>query len=131
MTLAPIESAGLLTQVHIACALVAITLGAWQFAGRKGTNVHRAVGWTWVVAMIVVAGTSIFMRELNDGALSLTHGFTALTVVGLPLGVMAARQGSILRHRATMSALYLGGLIIAAFFTLSPGRLLHKVFFGG
>lgn len=110
--------------------MLAITLGAVQFSSRKGTRAHKTLGWMWVAAMVVVAGTSIFMRELNDGRLSLTHAFTALTVIGLPVGIMAARRGSILRHRATMSGLYLGGLIIAAFFTLSPGRLLHKVFFG-
>jgi uncharacterized membrane protein len=127
----PLELASPLTQAHIACAAIAIVVGAVQFLRRKGTKGHKVLGWIWVAAIVVVAGTSFFMRDLNDGGFSPTHLFTAFTVIALPLGLMAARQGSILRHRAFMSALYLGGLVIAAFFTLTPGRLLHKVFFGG
>jgi uncharacterized membrane protein len=131
ISLDPLLSAPTLTQIHVACALVAIVVGAVQLSGRKGTDLHRILGWTWVAVISVVAATSIFMRDLNDGGLSVTHLFTAWTVVALPLGIMAARRGSILRHRAFMIGLYIGGLVIAAFFTLTPGRLLHKVLFGG
>lgn len=126
-----ILEADLLTQTHLVFACVAIVLGALQFAGRKGTGLHKTIGWSWVVAMVGVAGTSLFMRNLNEGGLSFTHAFTAWTAIGLPLGIMAARRGSILRHRAFMIALYVGGLVIAAFFTLTPGRLLHDAFLAG
>ena len=131
MTLTPLFQAPLLTQIHVVFAVAAIALGALQFIGRKGTRTHRTIGWSWVVVMLVVAGTSVFIRDLNEGGFSITHGFTAWTAIALPLGIMAARRGSVLRHRAFMIGLYVGGLVIAAFFTLTPDRLLHKVFCGG
>jgi uncharacterized membrane protein len=127
----PIQQASLLTQIHIMCAMVAILLGAVQFIKRKGTDWHKRIGWAWVAVMVVVASTSLFMRDLNDGGLSITHAFTALTVVALPGAIYAIKKGAILQHRALMLMLYIGGLTIAAAFTLMPGRLLHQVLFGG
>jgi uncharacterized membrane protein len=40
------------------------------------------------------------------------------------------RRGNISGHRNAMLGLYVGGLLIAGGFTLFPGRLLHRVFFG-
>jgi uncharacterized membrane protein len=127
----PLFQAPLLTQIHIVCAILAIVLGAVQFLKRKGTSWHKRIGWAWVAIMVVVAGTSLFMRDLNEGQLSITHAFTILTVFALPGAIYAIRKGAILQHRALMMMLYIGGLTIAAVFTLMPGRLLHKVLFGG
>jgi uncharacterized membrane protein len=127
----PLLNASWLTQLHIACAVGAIVLGALQFLGKKGSDFHKKVGWSWVAIMVVVATTSLFMRDLNDGGLSITHAFTALTVFALPAAIYAIRKGAVLQHRALMLMLYVGGLFIALAFTITPGRLLHKVFFGG
>jgi uncharacterized membrane protein len=35
------------------------------------------------------------------------------------------------RHRFTMLGLFCGALVIAGLFTLAPGRIMHKVVFGG
>jgi uncharacterized membrane protein len=34
-------------------------------------------------------------------------------------------------HRSTMIGLYVGALVIAGLFTFVPGRIMHKVLFGG
>ena len=49
----------------------------------------------------------------------------------LPLGVWYARRHLLLGHRLTMTGLFLGALVIAGLFTLVPGRIMHKVVFGG
>jgi uncharacterized membrane protein len=130
MSFSPIFDASWLTKVHVMCALLGIILGAIQFLSKKGTVSHKTIGWAWVAIMVVVAGTSLFMRELNDGGFSITHAFTILTVLALPGAIYAIKKGAIVQHRALMLMLYVGGLTIAAFFTLMPGRLLHKVLFG-
>ena len=49
----------------------------------------------------------------------------------LPLGVWHARRHDVQHHRWTMIGLFSGALVIAGFFTFAPGRIMHKVMFGG
>lgn len=127
----PLIEAGPLVQGHIIAAVVSALVGAAQFVGRKGSSVHKTLGWIWIGLIAITAGTSIFMRNLNDGGFSLTHGFTALAALGVPAAVLAIRRGDVLLHRNFMVAVYVGGLLIAGAFTLTPGRLLHDVLFVG
>jgi uncharacterized membrane protein len=127
----PLIEAGPLVQGHIIAAVVSALVGAAQFVGRKGSSVHKTLGWVWIGLIAITAGTSIFMRNLNDGGFSMTHGFTALAALGVPAAVIAIRRGDVLLHRNFMIAVYVGGLLIAGAFTLTPGRLLHDVLFAG
>lgn len=131
MNWTPLIEAGPLVQGHIIAAVLSALVGAAQFVGRKGTSVHKTLGWVWIGLIAITAGSSIFMRNLNDGGFSFTHGFTALAALGVPAAVLAIRRGDILLHRNFMIAVYVGGLLIAGMFTLTPGRLLHYVMFAG
>jgi len=62
MTLAPLVSASPAIQIHAYLALVALALGAAQFALPKGVPLHRAMGFTWALATIGVAGVSLFIH---------------------------------------------------------------------
>lgn len=131
MNWTPLIEAGPLVQGHIIAAVLSALVGAAQFVGRKGTSVHKTLGWVWIGLIAITASSSIFMRNLNDGGFSFTHGFTALAALGVPAAVLAIRRGDILLHRNFMIAVYVGGLLIAGMFTLTPGRLLHYVMFAG
>jgi uncharacterized membrane protein len=131
MNWTPLIEAGPLVQGHIIAAVLSALVGAAQFVGRKGTSVHKTLGWLWIGLIAITAGSSIFMRNLNDGGFSFTHGFTALAALGVPAAVLAIRRGDIMLHRNFMVAVYVGGLLIAGMFTLTPGRLLHDVMFAG
>ena len=117
-------------QIHIAAAMVALLIGVVLLAGVKGNGLHRTLGWTWAVAMATVAITSIFIRLINDGALSFVHLFTGWTIIILPMALYAARRHEIANHRARMTGLFLGALLIAGMFTFFPGRLMWRVFLG-
>ncbi len=130
MGLAALAEAGLLVQTHLVAASLAIVLGFAQFVGRKGTTLHRALGWSWVASAVVTALTSLFIQNLNEGGYSLIHLLTVGTIIGLPIAIHAIRNGDVLLHRNVMLALYAGALMIAFIFTLTPGRLLHRVLFG-
>ncbi len=45
--------------------------------------------------------------------------------------VLAARRGNIRRHGSAMASLFVGALVVAGAFTLLPGRIMHRVVFGG
>ena len=132
MTLDPLLAAPLLVRLHVAAALAAIPLGAAQFLLPKGDPRHRAMGWAWVVLMAVAAASALGITgRAGAGRWSWIHGMVALVALMLPLAVLAARSGHIRRHRGTMLGLYLGALLVTGAFTLMPGRIMHRVVFGG
>lgn len=131
MTLAPLLAAPLAVQAHAFAAMAAFGLGLIQFAAPKGTLPHRTLGWVWVILMALVAGSSFFIHTIcSIGDFSLIHGLSIFTLAVLPVGVLHARRHRVNQHRFTMSALFLGALIIAGGFTLIPGRIMHDVAFG-
>jgi len=112
-------------------ALTAVVLGGIQLATEKGTRLHRALGYVWVLMMAYVALSSFFIFELRIiGPFSPIHLLSILVLYSLWHGVRAARRGDIASHQRTMKSLYLFGLIITGFFTLLPGRAMHGVVFG-
>lgn len=117
-------------QVHIAAATVALVIGMVLLVGIKGNILHRTLGWTWALAMATVAISSIFIRNINEGAFSWIHLFTGWTIIILPMALYAARTHNVAAHRGRMTGLFVGALLIAGMFTFFPGRLMWRVFLG-
>jgi uncharacterized membrane protein len=117
-------------QAHVAAVTYALVVGTLLLAGPKGRRLHRVLGWSWVVAMALVALSSLYIREANDGAFSFIHLFTVLTAVSLPIGVIAARRHRVDIHRRTMTGLFVGGMLVAGAFAFLPGRLMWGMFLG-
>lgn len=120
----------LVIRVHVAAAVTALLLGTVQLIGIKGTGVHRVMGWSWVLAMLTVAISSFFIRQINPGNFSWIHLLSGWTVIALPMAVVAIRRGNVRNHARGMAATFVGGLIIAGAFTFIPGRLMWEMFFG-
>ena len=120
----------LVVQLHVAAASTALLIGAGLMWGPKGTTIHRAFGWTWVIAMMTVAISSFFIHAINPGGFSPIHALSAYVAIGVPMGVAFARRHDIRAHRRMMTGNFLFGLIVAGAFTLVPGRLMWRVFFG-
>ncbi len=131
MTLAPLLNASPVIQAHAFAALAALALGAAQFAAPKGTLPHRSIGWIWVILMMAVAGTSLFIHTIRLwGPWSPIHLLSLFTLAIVPLGLMRARRRDVGRHRAIMTWTYGLALVAAGLFTLAPGRIMHAVLFG-
>ncbi|MDA9994330.1 DUF2306 domain-containing protein [Burkholderiales bacterium] len=117
--------------LHALAAIVAILLGAIQLLSRKGTLIHKALGWVWVLLMLVVSVSSLFIHEINMwGKYSPIHILSLWTIFCLLLAIYFVRIGNIKRHKQTMTVLYLLALILTGLFTLLPGRVMHVVIFG-
>ncbi|MGI9338469.1 MAG: DUF2306 domain-containing protein [Gammaproteobacteria bacterium] len=114
-------------EVHIITALLALILGAMQFATQKGTRRHRFIGRAWFAAMAVVCATSLGIYEVNDGKPSWIHILTAIVIYSMAVAIIAVRRGDIRRHRRALIGCY-AGLIIAALFALViPGRYIPQL----
>ncbi len=132
MNLAPLAQAPVAIQLHAYAAMAAFALGVVQLAGVKGTTRHRALGYTWVALMLVVAISAFWIHELRLwGPWSPIHLLAIFTLTMLPLGVYRARSHNVQAHKFTMLGIFLGALLIAGLFTFVPGRIMYKVVFGG
>jgi uncharacterized membrane protein len=132
MNLAPLTSAPLPVQLHAYAALFAFVLGLVQLMRLKGTASHRALGYVWAGLMVVVATSSFWIHELRLwGPWSPIHVLSIFTLAMLPLGLWHARSHNVRGHKLTMLGLFGGALVVAGLFTLVPGRLIHRVVFGG
>ena len=131
MSLAPILTASLAIQIHVAAAILAMALGAVVLFRPKGTPIHKLMGRFWAVLMLVVATSAIFINEIRlVGPFSPIHLFVLLTYAGIGFGIWEIRHGRVQSHQATMKSTYLGALLLTGAFTLLPGRRMHEVMFG-
>ena len=131
MNLEPFLNAGLVIQIHIISALLALIVGAMLFLQRKGTASHKSNGKIWVCLMAIVALSSFFISDIKTfGPFSPIHLLSVVTLVSLVRIVSSARKKKIRSHETTVKALFFGGLVGAGIFTLLPGRIMHEIIFG-
>ena len=117
--------------LHALAAMVAILLGAIQLLCPKGTMIHKALGYVWVLLMLAVSVSSLFIHEINMwGKYSPIHILSLYTIATLFQAIYFVRVGNIKRHKQTMTLLYLLALILTGLFTLLPGRVMHMIIFG-
>lgn len=139
MSFQPLIESSWVIQVHAFTAIAAFILGLVQLLAPKGTLPHKAIGVIWVVLMLVIAISSIFLTPSVYGYdLPLTrwfswiHIFTVITLYWVALGVARLLRGgeNFKRHGAAFRIIFLGGLVGAGAFTFLPGRIMYQVIFG-
>lgn len=119
---------------HLVTVVPCIFLGAYLLLFRKGDALHKALGKIYMSLMMFTAIASLLLPALVGpqflGHFGWIHLFSFLTLYSIPTALIAVRKGQIRRHKIKMIMLYVGAIMIAGGFTLSPGRYLHEVFFG-
>ncbi len=132
MTLAPLANASLVIQIHTALAFCAVALTIAIAILRKGSPLHRTLGWAWVIAMATVALSSFWIHELRViGPFSPIHILSLVTLWTLVSAVRNARAHRVNAHQRQMKTLIFGALIVAGAFTFVPGRIMYQVLSGG
>ncbi len=123
--------ASLAVQIHIIVALLALGLGIFVLARRKGTKSHKMAGKIWLCLMLAVATTAIFIREINDGSFSWIHIFVPVTFFASWEVVHYIRKGNVARHKRAVTGMFFGALLIPGAFSFMPGRTMWMIVFGG
>ena len=123
-----------LTYLHLGSLVPAFVIGTYLLLNRKGTPVHRFLGKIYMGLMLFTAFVTLFM-EAVVGPKFLNHfGFIHLlslfVLYTAPTSYRAIRVGNIKLLKRKMVGLYVGALLVAGAFTLSPGRLIHSWLFG-
>lgn len=116
--------------LHIATIMTALALTPVMLLRRRGDALHRQLGRVWVVAMILTAIDSLFVRFSNHGNFSFIHILSVWTLIQVPVIFWAARTHNVHRHRNAVRGMVTGALLIAGFFTFPFGRLLGRWLFG-
>ena len=123
--------------VHAFFALLAVPVGLYIFLTKKGTANHKFVGRFWVIILMIVSVTAIFIQEINPGEYSLIHLLIPWTIGSLIYSIWNIRkykETKLPRHKHahmySMIGVYIGALIVAGAFTLMPGRFFHNILFG-
>ena len=131
MSLVLFSEASPIIFLHLIFAVLAIGIGAIQFICKKGTTLHRRLGYVWVIAMVVICLSSFGIKTIMPsgifGGFSPIHLLSIWVLFQLARGIYFARKHEIARHRKCMFNTYVGGLLVAGAFTLMPGRFLYKV----
>jgi uncharacterized membrane protein len=127
--LALLTAAPLQVKIHLAGALTSLGIGIVLLSGVKGTGLHRALGWIWVISMGTTAVSSFWIHNLNPNGLSFIHFLSGWTVIGLPAAVFAIRQRKVAVHARAMTGMFVGGLVLAGLLSFMPGRLMWNLFF--
>lgn len=118
--------------LHAYSAMFALVVGTLQWFTRKGSTVHVATGYTWVISMLIVCISSFWIHEIKTyGNYSPIHLLTLWTLFSLAIAIYRARQHRIQSHKSWMINLYVFALIITGGFTFLPGRTMHAVFWPG
>jgi|TARA_B110000503_G_scaffold140395_1_gene231182 uncharacterized membrane protein len=123
-----------LTYLHLGTLAPAFALGTYLLINRKGTPLHRILGKLYMGLMLFTAAVTLFM-EAQVGPVLLNHfGYIHLlslfVIYTVPSAYTAILAGNIAVHRRKMIGLYVGALLVAGSFTLTPGRLMHSWIFG-
>lgn len=133
MTLAPFYAAPDFVKVHILAALTVTVMMPVQFLGFvKGSAAHRASGYVWLCAMLVVALSSFWIKTtfplqiLGYGPIHLLSLLALYSIVGI---IRTARAGHVIAHQKTVRGLSIG-FSVAGIFTLLPSRIMGQMLFG-
>ena len=116
--------------IHVSAALTALVVGTIILLRPKGRGLHKALGWTWVIAMATTAISSLFITGNNGNHWSVIHLLSGWTIIALPMAIWAIRNRKVETHRRAMTGMFVGGLIVAGALTFIPGRLMFETFFG-
>lgn len=118
---------------HLLTVVPCFVIGTILLMIKKGTGVHRKMGRVYMVLMLITAVTTLFMpaqvgaRVFNH--FGWIHSLSFLTLYTVPTAYLAIKKGNIKSHKRKMILLYFGAILIAGFFTFTPGRYLHELFF--
>ncbi|MEG9249898.1 DUF2306 domain-containing protein [Arthrobacter sp. Soc17.1.1.1] len=105
---------------HVLAALYALLVGPINILRRRRDRTHHLLGYTWAASMYYVCVSSFWI--VSDGHFSWLHGLSALTIVTVSLGILAAVRRDIRAHALNMAGSYLGLLIAFLFAATVPSR---------
>lgn len=115
-----------LIALHAVAAAYVLALGPVNIFRRRRDRIHRVIGYTWVVMMVVTCVSSFGI--FGDEGLSWLHGLSAYTLFSVGAGLWSVlRSSNRLAHRYNMVGAYLGTLVAFLFAAAVPSRRIPQL----
>ena len=117
MSLTPRSVALLIIQLHFLSAMPALIVGPFPIWVRTSRRTHKWLGYTWVIAMTVLAITGLFIPSNGlavIGHFGPIHLFSVFALWGISRGVWLARARRFADHQLAMRSTWFGAMGIAA-----------------
>ena len=118
--------------IHLVAAIWVLVAGLIQLTRPKGTGFHKALGWTWLVSMLVVSISSFWIKETFGWVYGYgpIHLLSLWVIFCVFMSIKSAKVGKIKTHKRFNVGAYFGAIGAGIGALLVPGRLLHNVLFG-
>ena len=116
--------------LHLGTLMLALLLTPLLLFQKRGTLIHRRLGWLWAASMFLTALMSLGISQAANGRFSPIHILSVAVLLGVPALILRARRHEIIAHRQSARALVSGALLAAGFFTFPFDRLLGHWLFG-
>lgn len=116
---------------HLGSSIVALVTGAYILSTRKGTMLHKKIGYVYVISMVMVCGSALGIYNLT-GRFGIFHilafvGFATLIAGMAPMLPRRSKSGYRIYHLWFMYYSVLG--LYAAFASELSVRIPEKPFF--
>ncbi|WP_200916549.1 DUF2306 domain-containing protein [Jeongeupia sp. HS-3] len=114
--------------IHLSAAAWVIAAGTSQLLFRKGTRLHRLVGWSWMLAMVIVAVSSFWLHSAAAVWLGLSaiHLLSLWVLFCVGASTHAIRQRHIPRHKSFATGAYVGAIVAGVFALTGQNRFLQQ-----
>ncbi|STR45623.1 DUF2306 domain-containing protein [Iodobacter fluviatilis] len=118
--------------LHLFAAFWVLIVGALQIARPKGTSMHKALGKSWMLAMLLVAVSSFWIKSAMNVFMGYgpIHLLSLWVLVCVCASIHFARQGNIKKHKGFAVGAFYGAIGAGLAAVAMPGRLLHVFLFG-
>jgi uncharacterized membrane protein len=123
-----------LIHYHLFLLLISFLIATYIMLTKKNTKQHKVLGAIYMGLMLIAVIISLFISATIGPTLfnhfGVLHILSLFMLYIIPSAYIAAKNGNIKKHRNIMISLYVGTIVIAIVFSLTPTILLHEWIFG-
>lgn len=96
--------------VHVISSLVGLVCGAYILLTKKGTKIHKRIGYVFAAALVLVNISALFIYDFNDGRASVFHCLIPVSLFFLIYGMypMFTKKRNLNQHIIGMNGAALG-----------------------
>ncbi len=73
--------------VHFTTSLVGLVTGAYILLAKKGTKIHKKIGYVFAVSLVLVNASALFIYDFNNGQISIFHYLIPVSLIFLIYGM--------------------------------------------
>lgn len=74
--------------IHFITSVIGLLTGAYILFAKKGTALHKKLGYVFAVSLVVVNISALFIYDFNDGAFSVFHALVPVSLFFLIFGMV-------------------------------------------